>query len=173
MDLLDFSGEELYFSDPLSAESAEALDLAAQRYSDGEAESPLMRAYFLEPEHLTVLVALYRFFYYQHRYGEALLTAERAMAVAARRLRIDADWHELDLESLATGIGISFTLTRFYLLALKGSGYLLLRMGDLEGALERLDKVVELDSAGRLGAEELATIARAALTGGGSDEAAA
>jgi hypothetical protein len=56
------------------------------------------------------------------------------------------------------------SLTRFLLLALKGSGYLKLRLGDAEGALERFEKVVEMDTSDRLGMSELVSLARAKVT---------
>jgi hypothetical protein len=49
------------------------------------------------------------------------------------------------------------------MLALKGAGYLQLRLGDYETALARLEKVSELDSNDRLGAKALIDVAREAL----------
>jgi hypothetical protein len=73
MDLLDFTGEDMYFDRPLSAEVEALIADAADRYGTDTAELSLMRAYLIAPEQLTVLVALYRFFYYRQRYPEALL----------------------------------------------------------------------------------------------------
>ena len=67
MDLLDFDGEAMYFDEPVSTEVERMLAEAAQHYGEEIAERRLLQAYFLEPTHLTVLVALYRFFYYQRR----------------------------------------------------------------------------------------------------------
>jgi tetratricopeptide (TPR) repeat protein len=160
MDLLDFEAESLYFEDKLSEEVNGLLDVAAETYGDQSAEHSLMRAYFLEPEHLTVLVALYRYFYYQHRYPDAFLVAERAMDVAARRLEFRLPWQQLTLKSLGVGVMKSMTLTRFYLMALKGAGYLKLRMGETQAGLERLEKVAELDVDDRLGVDTLVELAR-------------
>ena len=68
MDLLDFTGEDMYFDHPPPAEVDELIAAAAEQYGTDAAEHSLMRAYFLAPEHLSVLVALYRFFYYRQRY---------------------------------------------------------------------------------------------------------
>ena len=160
MDLLDFEAQPLYFEDALSDEVQALLQVAAQSYGEDQAEISLMRAYFLEPEHLTVLVALYRYFYYQNRYDEALLIAERAMEVVARRLELRCSWQQLTLESLGIGIMNSMTLTRFYLMALKGSCYLQLRMGEISNGLARLEKVAELDSDDRIGVHSLVRLAR-------------
>jgi predicted TPR repeat methyltransferase len=53
----------------------------------------------------------------------------------------------------------SIGLLRFYFLALKGAGYLCLRMEDRDAAIERLQKVVELDPHDRLGASLLLNMA--------------
>lgn len=160
MDLLDFEVQSLYFEDELPDEVNALLDAAAEAYGDARAEHELLRAYFLAPEHLTVLVALYCYYYYQHRYQDAFLVAERAMDISARRLEISCDWHDLSLHALGSGILKSMTLTRFYLMALKGAGYLKLRMGELQSGLARLEKVAELDEEDRLGVRALVQIAR-------------
>lgn len=58
MDFLDFAGEDMYFDEPLGPVVEELLRDAARRHGEEGAEASLLRAYFLEPEHLTVLVAL-------------------------------------------------------------------------------------------------------------------
>jgi len=167
MDLMDFEGESLYFDELLPDEVGELLRQSAQAYGTTEGELRLMRAYFLEPHHLTVLVALYRFFYYQHRYEDAMRVADRALEVTASRLNISSDWRKLNMGQLAVAIVQSMTLTRFFLMVLKGAGYLRLRTGDTGGGLERLLKVAELDSSDRLGVAALIEVAREALA---SDE---
>ena len=160
MDLLDFEAQSLYFEDELSEEAAAMLAAAANSYGEDSAEHSLMRAFFLEPEHLSVLVALYRYFYYQHRYQDAFLVAERAMGIAARRLDLHCTWQQLGLQSLGSSVMKSMTLTRFYLMALKGAGYLKLRMGETQDGLARLEKVAELDADDRMGVRTLVQIAR-------------
>jgi len=53
---------------------------------------------------------------------------------------------------------------RFYLHALKGAGYLLLRLGQTKQGLVRLDKVAELDPKDRIGAAALADVVRQTLS---------
>ena len=48
--------------------------------------------------------------------------------------------------------------------SLKGAGYLELRLGDAAGALERFEKVMEMDTCDRLGMAELVSLARAKVT---------
>ncbi len=163
MDLLEFSGEDLYFDEPVSPDVDGLLLEAARRYGEEGAETRLLQAYFLEPEHLTVLVALYRYFYYRQRYQEALITAERAIVIVAARLHLPSRWQDLSELDLGQSVLISMTLTRFLLLALKGAGYLLMRLGDHRGALARFEKIAEIDTSDRLGITELLSMARSAV----------
>jgi tetratricopeptide (TPR) repeat protein len=163
MDMLDFESDELYFEEPLHAEAKGCLDRAAENVGEMLAEASLMRAYFLEPDHPMVLVALYRYFYYQHRIEDALLVAERVLQVFSQRLGLPEDWQELTEMQLGSGVMVSMAMIRFYMLALKGAGYLELRLGDYEAALARLNKVVELDSHDRLGAKALLDVAQEAI----------
>lgn len=163
MDLLEFDGEALYFDEPLDRKVRDLLEQAARDYGTDAAEQGLLRAYFLAPEHPTVLVALYRYYYYQHRFEEALLVAERVLRVFGQRLELPMDWRGLSEMHLGGGVMISMTQVRFYMLALKGAGYLELRLGRYISALERLEKVAELDSKDRLGAQSLLEMAREAL----------
>ena len=86
MDLLDFDQAELYFDEPLAPEIAELIVSAADKYGSEEAESMLLRASFMAPQHLMVLIALYRYYFYQHRLEGALLVGESTLAVVGRRL---------------------------------------------------------------------------------------
>jgi tetratricopeptide (TPR) repeat protein len=155
MDLLEFEAGSLYFEEPINEEAQRCIEQAAASYATSQAESLLLRAYFLEPEHPLVLVALYRYFYYRHRLSDALLIADRVLRVFAARLGLPGDWRDLNEVRLASGVLVSMTALRFYMLALKGAGYLELRLGQLESALIRLKKVAELDARDRLGAQAL------------------
>ena len=86
MDLQDFEGQDMYFNSALPPRVAELIEQAAALYGEGDAEKPLLRAFFLTPENLMVHVALYRFYYYQHRYSDALFIADKALAVTGREL---------------------------------------------------------------------------------------
>ena len=115
MDMLDFETDDLYFDEPLHGEAKGCLQTAADNYGEALAETALMRAYFLEPEHPMVLVALYRYFYYQHRLQEALLVAERVLRVFADRLGLPEDWQELNEMQIGSGVMVSMTMIRFYI----------------------------------------------------------
>ena len=164
MDLLDFDGGELYFDEPIDARAEAAIRDAAAHYGQPAAERDLLMAYFIEPAHPVVQVALYRFFYYQQRYDDALRVAERVISQFAARLGLPDDWRRLDRDGLAAAAAAPMPVLRFYLLALKGAGYLELRLGRHDAAFARLQKVVDLDGQDRLGAAALLRVAREALT---------
>ncbi len=155
MDLHDFYGDKMYFDEALPASVPALLNMASEAYSEGAAEEHLLKAYFTAPESLTVLVALYRYYYYQHRYETALTAAHRAMSVAAKRLGFTSTWESLDMEELGYGVLQSMMLVRFYLLSLKGAGYLNVRIGNMEEGTAMLEKVMALDSEDRLGVAPL------------------
>ena len=145
MDFLDFDDHTLYFDEPLTPEQTSMLAQAAKAYPDSELL--LNELFQLRPDSLTVLVACYRYYYYQHRYEEALDVAEHA-----KSLGLKVDWQELDERYLGQGVFVSMGLIRFYMLALKGSAYLLMRLGRIDDALKRLRKIIELDPADQFGA---------------------
>ena len=155
MDLQDFNGDGLYFDEPQSAVVDSLLAAAAEQYAEGAAEPPLLAAQALAPDNLSVLVGLYRFYYYQHRYQDALQIAEQVMAVVGPRLELPADWRHIDQDALLVAAARGIGLLRFHLLALKGAGYLSLRLGRFEQGKAMLVKVVELDADNRLGARLL------------------
>lgn len=155
MDLLDFNECKLYFEEPVPAEAERLIAQAALEYGEPTAEFSLLRAHLLAPENLSVLVGLYRYYFYQHRLEDALQVAERAMQLSGRQLGLPADWHLLDECRLGLAAESSFGLLRFYLLALKAASIVQLRMGRIADSRERLVKLSELDSRDQLGAAKL------------------
>ena len=155
MDLQDFNGEMLYFDQPEPQRIGELLLTASQHYGRGDAEGFLLEAFAIAPKNLTVLVGLYRFYYYQHRYADALNIAHVVMQTVAPQIDFPENWLELDMNALGLGVLCSMGLVRFYLLALKGAGYLNLRLSRFEEGLRMLRKVSDLDVADRLGAKVL------------------
>ncbi len=155
MDLLQFEGHDLYFDEPLDENVERLLKAAGEQYGTPEAELMLLQSYLMAPQHLTVLVALYRFYFYQHRHGDALVVADRALEVSANMLDFPSNWRYLSLPDVGAGAMKSMGLVRFYLLALKAAGYLYLRVGDRDKGIAMLSKVTELDESDRLGAGAL------------------
>lgn len=159
MDFLDYEGDKLYFDEPVSPAVEKLLDEASEAGRDDRAENSLLQAYFLEPNHLTVLVALYRFYYYKQRYEDALIVADRALEVSGKQLELRTGWQEMNISELGYGVLISMGLTRFYLHALKASGFVLLRMQKIDDALLRLYKLTELDPQDQFGGKLLINVA--------------
>lgn len=158
MDLHEFEGQKMYFDDPVSEQVQNLLDRASQEYGEGEAEAPLLEALALEPNNMSVLVALYRFYYYQHRLEDALNISNDVMAKVGPEIGFPENWQALSFNHLANGVVESFTKVRFYLLALKGAAYLNLRLGRRDTAVAMLNKVVEFDSKDRLSARALLNV---------------
>jgi hypothetical protein len=161
MDLLDFGAEAMPFDEPLDAQAQRLIEEAAEKIGEDAAEQSLLGAYLLESEHLTVLVALYRFVYYRWRYADCLRVAEHAVAVTAGRLGLAADWRAITQDDFALAAQVSTTKARFLPIALEGAGYLKLRLEDPVGALACFEKMAELDSNDRPGTAELLRMARA------------
>ncbi len=157
MDLLDFDVKELYFNEPTEDAVHDLIYQAAQGYSEGLSEAPLAEAYALAPENLSVLVARYRFFYYQHRYVECLHTAEQAIEVVRKRLNFPEQWQALQVTLFQE---TDMVLARFYLMALKGVAYLQLRLGNLAEGRAILEKILSLDPKDRLGAAALLEVCK-------------
>lgn len=155
MDLLDFDQSALYFDDPVDAEVEGLIAAAGEAYGEDGAEPLLHKAYFLAPDSLLVLVALYRYYFYQHRLPSALVVADRALAVAGKRLGLPADWQGLQPELMGTVDSPSMGLLRFYLHVIKAAGYINLRLGRIEQGRALLEKLTEIDSHDRLGGKAL------------------
>jgi hypothetical protein len=155
MDLLDFEQAELYFDEPLAPEIANLIVSAADKYGSEEAEGMLLRASYMAPQHLMVLVALYRYYFYQHRLEDALLVGESTLAVVGRRLDFPETWLYLNEANLGEGVLRSMGLVRFYLMVLKATAYINLRLGHFEAGQAMLEKLVELDSHDRMGGKAL------------------
>ena len=155
MDLLDFEAEGLYFEEPDVAGVKEMIATAAENYATGEAELPLLKAYFLAPHSLNVLVALNRFYYYQHRLEDALQATVKALAVIRPLVGFPEDWRDLQQSHLSDVPPVSLTQVRLYLFTLKAVGFLNMRLHNLDVSQGIFEKLVELDSKDRIGAKGL------------------
>ena len=155
MDLLDFEASELYFQRPDSSEVQALLEQASGLYGQGEAELPLLKAYLRAPQSLNVLVALNRFYYYQHRLSEALLISEKALALIAATTGLPADWRQLEIQQLQSAAGNNLTEIRLYLFTLKSLGFLHMRLEHLILSQQIFEKLMAVDHKDRIGASAL------------------
>ena len=162
MDLLEIGEQDLYFDQPLPQEVEALIAAAADAYGEPEAEDMLLAAYEKQPHHPVVHVALYRYYYYQHRLGEALHMADRTLEDTGLGLGFAGHWSEATLAGLGAGEA-NMARVRYYLLALKGAGFICLRLGRREEGEMRLQKVAEMDSADRLGARAILGVVESAL----------
>lgn len=155
MDLLDFEAQGLYFEQPDVAGVDALIASAAENYADGDAELPLLKAYFLAPESLNVLVALNRFYYYQHRLEEALAATTKALVVIRPSIAFPEHWQDLQTSHITGVSADSLTNVRLYLFTLKAIGFLNMRLERLDLSQAIFEKLVELDSKDRIGAQGL------------------
>lgn len=131
------------------------LRLAGLNYqNDALAESHLFQAQALAPGHAAVLIALYRFYFYKGRLGDALEVAERCLVKAARDNQLNADWRQVRRGD-AEFSSYDAILPRFYLFTLKAYGYLQMRLGRLEQSHDALTKMLALDPSDKLNATVL------------------
>ena len=155
MDLLDFEAQGLYFEEPEIPGVKELIAAAAENYAAGTAELPLLKAFFLAPDSLNVLVALNRFYYYQHRLEDALSATSRALMVIRPMVSFPENWRDLKMEHLTQAPTELLTQVRLYLFTLKAIGFLQMRLGNLDVSQSIFEKLVALDSKDRIGAQGL------------------
>lgn len=160
MDLLDFQAQDLYFEQPDVDGVAQLLAIASSSYGTDEAEPALLQAYALAPQSLNVLVALNRFYYYQHRLDEALAISEQALAIIKKPLDFPDDWQAVELEHITKAHASQLTQIRLYLFTLKSIGFLNMRLERLPLSIAIFEKLISLDDCNRLGAVDLLALAK-------------
>lgn len=155
MDLLQFEAQDLYFEQEDGPEVQALIQAASEGYGNDQAELPLLKAYLRAPESLNVLVALNRFYYYQHRLQEALLISEKALVLIRRGLDFPEDWQQLRRDHITDSPKDWLTRIRLYLFTLKSIGFLHMRLENLELSRGIFEKLVALDDKDRIGAKAL------------------
>ncbi|MGE0055246.1 MAG: hypothetical protein AB7S74_13635 [Hyphomicrobium sp.] len=133
------------------------LNGARQPRSDPvKAEQAVMSALAAEPNDLSVRLAAYRFFFYSHRFSDALIQADVIIRLAARRLNVAGDWEvvsrsDAPFDQLEEAPGL-------YLQALLAWGYCAVRIGQRAEGSRAIAKVAELDPGDRFGAGRLLNV---------------
>ncbi|MEM8555081.1 MAG: tetratricopeptide repeat protein [Pseudomonadota bacterium] len=134
---------------------AAALDLlardgAAARSDPEKTEAALKRALEEAPWSEEVRLGAYRFYFYNHRYTEAIPHADALISHAARQLNLPVDWRDVRPEDAR------FTAHEFapglFLQCLIAWGYCHARLGNNDQAREALGKAAALDPSDRFGA---------------------
>lgn len=121
---------------------------------DDIAESHLLEAEALAPEHASVLIGLFRFYFYKARLTEALEVAERCISKAAEVNSLPSDWRLVRADHAQFG-HYEKILPRFFLFSLKGYAYLQMRLGRTEEGRLAVQKLLELDPTDKIGAKVL------------------
>ena len=111
-------------------------------------ENLLLDAHQLMPEKLEVLVALYKMYAYSNRFDESLQRINQVLVLSALQGGFSVDWRELTAGSHwenASGA------TRLYLYSMKATGFVQLRKGNVDEAMDVLLKLRELDPLDQVG----------------------
>ena len=120
-------------------------------------ELALLRAFLYAPDSLTVLDLACTAITLSAPPGRSAGRGLPRHAPGQPRLGISDDWRRLDEHGLG-GRRAPFGLLRFYLLALKAAGVVLLRLGDIDNARDHLEQLAALDQRDQLGASALLDI---------------
>jgi tetratricopeptide (TPR) repeat protein len=135
----------------LPAEAEWHLREAGRSYhQDDVAEAHLREAQIIAPDHVAVLIGLYRFYFYKGRLNDALGIAAICLGNATAMLGLPRDWRDVVVRDAAFD-DFSAVLPRFFLFTLKGYAYLYLRLGHIEKGREALMKLIELDPNDKMG----------------------
>ena len=139
----------------LPAEAARHLERASLSYHLTDvAETHLMAADGIAPDHAAVLIAFYRFYFYKGRLAEALTIACACIAKAMRENLLGDDWRMVGPDDALFGEWDAL-VPRFFLFSLKGYAYLSMRLGHYDEGRAAAEKLVELDPRDRIGARLL------------------
>jgi tetratricopeptide (TPR) repeat protein len=140
------------FGGGLPPDAERLLYEAAHSYSEADvALAHLREARRIAPNHVAVLIGLYRFFFYKGRLQEALEIAQTCLIRAAIDNSLPLDWRDVQREQ-APFASFDAPLARFFMFALKGYAYLNMRLGDIEEGRQAVSKLLELDPSDKVGA---------------------
>ncbi|MDD2876979.1 MAG: hypothetical protein PHT60_05225 [Acidiphilium sp.] len=123
-------------------------------HMDDIAETHLLKAQALAPEHAAVLIGLYRFYFYKGRLSAALDIAMTCLTKAAQENNLPNDWRNLKAGDAMFSSYDDMPL-RFFLFALKGYAYLQMRLGNVDEGLIAIQKLLELDPTDKIGSRVL------------------
>ncbi len=143
----------------LPAGAERHLRAAGEAYhQDDVAETHLLAALQIAPDHPAALIGLYRFYFYKGRLLEALEIARMCLAKATRELGVTGDWRDVNRDVAEFG-SYAAILPRFFMFALKGYAYLQMRIGALDEGRAAVTKLLSLDPSDKINAGLLITVA--------------
>lgn len=139
----------------LPAEAQRHLERAGLSYHLTDvAETHLIAADAIAPDHAAVLIAFYRFYFYKGRLADARQVARLCIDKAMRLNLLGGDWRLVGPSDAAFGEWEAL-LPRFFLFSLKGYAYLSMRVGDVDEGRRAAEKLIALDARDRIGARVL------------------
>jgi tetratricopeptide (TPR) repeat protein len=147
-----------YLGEGLPEDAERHLQLAGLSYHLGDvAETHLLEAQAAAPDHVGVLIGLYRFYFYKGQFEQALDIAVKCLKKAARENNFPANWRDTEPRE---GVFDRYEdmRPRFFLFTLKGYAYLQMRLGNLDEGLAAVEKLLELDPSDKIGAKVLLEI---------------
>jgi tetratricopeptide (TPR) repeat protein len=145
--------------DGLPAGAEQHLKQAGAAYHEDDlAETHLLAAFGLAPDHPAALIGLYRFYFYKGRLREALDVALLCLAKALRDLRLAPDWREVRPGDADFG-SYAAVLPRFFMFALKGYAYLQMRIGAVDEGRAAVARLLDLDPSDKINARLLISVA--------------
>jgi len=145
----------------MSADDADpvAALLAGARHARSDpatAERAVLEALALAPDDIEALLGAYRFYFYNHRWADALPLAANIVVHMARRLNVATDWRLVKPEDAA--FSVAEEAPSLYLQALLAWGYGNVRLGRIDAGCRALAKIAELDPRDRFGAGRLLSV---------------
>jgi hypothetical protein len=151
-DVVRFIGNEVHFGFNIDPEADVQLQRAASLISSKAASSQALRqAELIAPEQIEVLIARYKFHFYQGETETAEKLALKALKLAAEQGDFDQDWNQLQPQS--TDWNDPRAPGRFYLYSLKALAFIRLRQNALEEAQSILKALARLDPLDQIGAD--------------------
>ncbi len=133
-------------------------EAGASYHQDDIAETHLLAALDLAPDHPAALISLYRFYFYKGRLPEALNVARMCLATAARELRLAGGWRDARPGDADFG-SYSAILPRFFMFSLKGYAYLQMRTGAIDEGRAAVGQLLALDPSDKINAGLLVSVA--------------
>ncbi|MES9938989.1 MAG: hypothetical protein ABW104_04355 [Candidatus Thiodiazotropha sp. 6PLUC2] len=145
-------GNEVHFGFDIEPEADAQLQKAASLISSREASSEALKhAEQIAPEQIEVLIARYKFHFYQGETEIAEKLAIKVLKLAAEQGGFNQDWHQLHPHT--TDWNDPRKPGRFYLYSLKALAFIRLRQNDIEEAQSILNALSRLDPMDQVGAD--------------------
>jgi hypothetical protein len=112
------------------------------------------------PAKLEILVALYKMYAYSNRFDESLQRINQVLQLSSEQMGFASDWRELEPGERWHNVSGA---TRLYLYSMKATGFVQLRNGNVNAAVEVLTKLEQLDPLDQVGGSVVMEMAQRLL----------